>query len=568
MLSPSSDSAAVVAALSISALLAHQIFRKYETSSLPVHAFLLLVPPAIASHHVKSAGAGWPTISELVFCYTTYLGVLAVSVVLYRLSPFHPLHQYPGPIWCRTSMLWHVMQTINGKQMEYLRSLHDTYGDVVRVGPNHLSVRDPSLIGPILGPAGISKCLQVPLVYPPRRRAWNRGLAPSALKGYDHIMSNRVHQLVEVLGQQEGAVVLGKWINYFAYDFMSDMVFGGGSEQMRDGDKGDIWAMVDKGAEIGFHLGQIPWLGIYLGYIPGAGGPLNLLLEHGRQQTKKRIARGSSTRDLFYYLNNEDLPGEAPPPERHLLDDGVLAMVAGSDTTSSAITSVFHCLLAHPPAYAALQDEVDRFYPRGEDVCDVTHHREMRYLTAVINETLRLFPPAPTSSPRQVPHDAPAPVVVGARSLVLAPGTHVYVPPYVLHRDARNFVFPDAFWPERWLVAAGRMPLALARARAPSLSLPRPSGSTSTAMYAADLEAEFAHDERASVPFSHGPANCVGRALAMRQMRVVVCAVLQRFRAVRPGDEERWEVGRYEREFRDYLVANRPELGVVLEKRW
>ena len=50
-----------------------------------------------------------------------------------------------------------------------------------------------------------------------RRRAWNRGLAPAALKGYDHIMSNRVHQLVDVLGQQEGPVVLGKWINYFAY---------------------------------------------------------------------------------------------------------------------------------------------------------------------------------------------------------------------------------------------------------------------------------------------------------------------------------------------------------------
>ena len=50
-----------------------------------------------------------------------------------------------------------------------------------------------------------------------RRRAWNRGLAPAALKGYDHIMSHRVHQLVDVLEQQEGAVVLGKWINYFAY---------------------------------------------------------------------------------------------------------------------------------------------------------------------------------------------------------------------------------------------------------------------------------------------------------------------------------------------------------------
>ncbi|PIL28309.1 hypothetical protein GSI_09598 [Ganoderma sinense ZZ0214-1] len=53
---------------------------------------------------------------------------------------------------------------------------------------------------------------------------------------------------------------------------------------------------------------------------------------------------------------------------------------------------------------------------------------------------------------------------------------------------------------------------------------------------------EFVHDEGAFIPFSHGPANCVGtEALAMRQMRVVVtvCALVQRFRvALNPGEEE------------------------------
>ena len=82
--------------------------------------------------------------------------------------------------------------------------------------------------------------------------------------------------------------------------------------------------------------------------------------------------------------NNEDLPGENPPPERHLIDDGTVAMVAGSDPTSSAITSIFYCLLLNPEAYAALQEEVDRFYPQGEDVCNSVHHRDMHYLTAIV----------------------------------------------------------------------------------------------------------------------------------------------------------------------------------------
>ena len=82
--------------------------------------------------------------------------------------------------------------------------------------------------------------------------------------------------------------------------------------------------------------------------------------------------------------NNEDLPGEDPPPERHLIDDGTVAMVAGSDPTSSAITSIFYCLLSNAEAYAALQEELDRFYPQGEDVCNSAHHRDMHYLTAVM----------------------------------------------------------------------------------------------------------------------------------------------------------------------------------------
>ena len=62
----------------------------------------------------------------------------------------------------------------------------------------------------------------------------------------------------------------------------------------------------------------------------------------------------------------------------------MLAVVAGSDTTSSALTSIFNCLLTHPGTYAKLQEEVDRFYPAGEDAFSTKHHRDMLYLQAVM----------------------------------------------------------------------------------------------------------------------------------------------------------------------------------------
>ena len=85
--------------------------------------------------------------------------------------------------------------------------------------------------------------------------------------------------------------------------------------------------------------------------------------------------------------------------------------------------------------------------------------------------------------------------------------------------------------------------------------------------YRVEFESEFVHNDGAFIPFSHGPMNCVGKGLAMLQMRVVVCALVQRFRVrLREG----WDMTgrRYEVEFRDCMVANRPELPVGLERRW
>ena len=52
-----------------------------------------------------------------------------------------------------------------------------------------------------------------------RRRAWNRGLGPGALKEYEGRVAQRAQQLIHRLEDQNGEIVLGTWINYFAYVF-------------------------------------------------------------------------------------------------------------------------------------------------------------------------------------------------------------------------------------------------------------------------------------------------------------------------------------------------------------
>ncbi len=70
------------------------------------------------------------------------------------------------------------------------------------------------------------------------------------------------------------------------------------------------------------------------------------------------------------------------------------------------------------------------------------------------------------------------------------------------------------------------------------------------------------HNEAGFLPFSHGPMNCVGKTLAMQEMRMVVCELLQRFRI---RAQEGWDRGSFEREYRDYFTSTGPEVPVLLE---
>jgi hypothetical protein len=89
---------------------------------------------------------------------------------------------------------------------------------------------------------------------------------------------------------------------------------------------------------------------------------------------------------------------------------------------------------------------------------------------------------------------------------VIPEETEIFVSPYPLHHDPRYFSpEPESFLPERWL-------------KSPSSVSPhfRQLG-------------PYIHNTSAFIPFSYGPHNCVGRQLAYRQLRYVVCLMMRRF---------------------------------------
>ncbi len=78
------------------------------------------------------------------------------------------------------------------------------------------------------------------------------------------------------------------------------------------------------------------------------------------------------------------LADKEPPPTIQLIDAANLSIVAGSDTTTIVLTSIFFYLLTNLEAYATLLSESDKFYPPGSTPYATQHHRRMPYLQAVM----------------------------------------------------------------------------------------------------------------------------------------------------------------------------------------
>ncbi|KZP27810.1 cytochrome P450 [Athelia psychrophila] len=539
-----------------SGLACHLVFKHYEPTAPSAHLGLLVAIPGILTWifipHCPNFALAF---ASSFFIYVTSL---VTSIVIYRLGLFHPLAKYPGPMMCKLSKLWMSYICTTGKQHIYYHSLHDKYGDIVRIGPNELSIRDAAAVDPMMGSQGLPKGpvwagrnpehvgkALIEISGPEhnrRRRPWNRAFNSEALKGYEEIIENRATQLMQTLGNQIGPTNLAMWISYFTFDFMSDMAFGGGSEMLRDGDRDGIRQALHNSSVLTTAMGHSPWFGQYYKHI-SMGAEKRRFREFTIQRAQIRMKEGSVTKDVFHHFLNEDGTDTHPPSLSEVTADSTLVIVAGSDTTSTLMCSLFWFIMCNATVYRRLRDEIDNVFPAGENVLDPSKHVHMNYLNAVVNETLRLLPPVLSGSQRVVEKGSGA---AALGSHMIPEGTAVFSHFYSLHRDPRYFSpLPDTFWPDRWLSEGART-----------------SPFSPTRKGPANIDVVL--DRTAFTPFSFGPSNCVGKNLAIQEIRMVVCLMLQSFdmQLAEGYDAQRWE-----KDLEDRLISHVGELPVVLTAR-
>jgi cytochrome P450 len=179
-------------------------------------------------------------------------------------------------------------------------------------------------------------------------------------------------------------------------------------------------------------------------------------------------AEGDDVLAMLLAARRED---GSPMSGQELRDELMTLLVAGHETTASALAWAFALLPHHPEVLARLRDAA-----RGG---------EAEYVTAVAQETLRRRPVLPNAAPRLVM----APVEVGGRPYPT--GVCLVANAYLVHHDPEIHPEPYRFRPERFLEA---------------------SPGTYT-----------------WIPFGGGRRRCLGASFALLEMRIVLAAVAGRF---------------------------------------
>jgi cytochrome P450 len=197
-----------------------------------------------------------------------------------------------------------------------------------------------------------------------------------------------------------------------------------------------------------------------------------------------RLDGGDEIHLLAHLVRSRGDDGSAMD-ERQLRDEAVTMLMAGHETTALALTFAVYLLASHPAAADRLRRELAE--PVNSTDGSLAGRSAPPYLTAVIRETLRLYPPAYV-----IGREVVTPFELGG--FALPTGSQLAISPYALHRDPRFFPEPERFMPERWLESsAGGLP------------------------------------KLAYIPFGGGPRVCIGNHFAMLVIGIVLGEFVRQF---------------------------------------
>ncbi|PGG99084.1 hypothetical protein AJ80_09416 [Polytolypa hystricis UAMH7299] len=506
----------------------------------------MIIKPLVSHISPALLGAGL-----LLFTVTS-----AVIYCIYNLF-FHPLRKFPGPPLAQVTPWVQLYHGLKGDRHLWLHQLHQKYGSHVRVAPNFISVNSVRGLHDIYGhgkklkkgdfynafPAikGVYNTHNVidKTVHGRKRRVLSQAFSENALKGMEDLMLSSIRQFCAIMAGDEethkapsdrverGHVVrnMSEWFGYLTYDVMGELCFGKSFGMLIERGKRDVVHLVDRAANRHYVCGL--WMPLDSWHLDKifirklTNDRWNFIQAsrvEASQRAKERTQAGHEARkDFFYYLLNAKDPetGEGlSTPE--LWGESNVLMIAGSDTTSTSLASTIFYLVRNARVMAELKKETRSTFSHVEDIVLGPELNNLTYLKACLDEAMRLAPAVPGAMPREVQTGG-----TEVDGVYLPGGTNCGTPCYAIHRNPDYYREPNTFVPERWI--EGAMCQTDQQIWVPSKD-----------------EVDVAR--RAFCPFSIGPRGCIGKGMALMELRLTLARVMFLFDvefADSTGEDER-----------------------------
>ncbi|XP_077486655.1 cytochrome P450 3A6-like [Amblyomma americanum] len=218
-------------------------------------------------------------------------------------------------------------------------------------------------------------------------------------------------------------------------------------------------------------------------------------------------AQLTAAEDNDQELSNGDVGGAARSGlsvfKKAVLDDdditqnAFVVLVGGFETTSNAMSLVTHMLIHYPEVQEKVREELLSVL-RPEETITYSTIQNLPYMTSVIQETIRLYPPAFAVVTREAVVDKQY------GKMRIPAGTAIMAPAEYIHRDPRHWEDPDRFDPERFL--------------------PKNKSRINT---------------MAMQAFGNGPRNCIGMRFAYMELRYTFAHILRKYRLEKTENSEK-----------------------------
>ena len=206
---------------------------------------------------------------------------------------------------------------------------------------------------------------------------------------------------------------------------------------------------------------------------------------------EKRRQSNEKYDDLLAMLMEvEDADSGEKMSNQQIQDEVITIFLAGHETTAVALTWLFHCLDENPQVVEKLLEEEKQVLDgRKPELADLP---KLEYTRMVIDETLRLYPPAWI-----IGRHALGPDKLG--EFDIPKDTNCLIPVYYIHRDPKRWDDPEKFVPERFT-----------------------------------KEKSQARHKFVYFPFGGGPRLCIGNNFALMEMQVIVPMIARHFKLTKP----------------------------------